>query len=78
MVYVVDDFFYVPIGRVFTFYDLELSLAFISFVYREAAISVYIETNCPYYVRDVVLRSLLCGEDVFRKSRLYVLCFVIL
>ncbi len=78
LVYVVDDFLYVPIGRVFTFYDLELSLAFISFVYREAAIRVYLETNCPYYVRNVVLWYVLCGEDVFRNSRLYMLCFVIL
>ncbi len=76
--YVVDDFFYVPIGGVFTFYDLDLSLAFKSVVYHETAIGVCAESDCPHYVRDVMLWSMLCGEDVFRDGGLRMLCLVIL
>ncbi len=78
LMYVVNDFFYVPVGRVYTVYDLELSLALKSVVYYETTIGVCAESNCPHYVRDVMLRSVLCGKDVFRDGGLCVLCFVIL
>ena len=74
----VNYIFYVPIGRVLAFYYLKLFLAFKSVVDHDEAIGVCAESDCPHYVRDVMLWSMLCGEDVFRDGGLCMLCFVVL
>ncbi len=62
---VVYDFWDVPICGVFAFNESEFSSSLVGRVSEQFTVGPRCVSKCPYEVRSVMCRSMVCREDIF-------------